>query len=79
MYRAGVARLGSLLGAALGFLAYAACHLDRALLEASGGITLENLPAFAASGVHRVSIGALTHSATAVDVALEIEDGPGAP
>lgn len=51
---------------------------DRALLEASGGITLDNLRAFAEAGVHRVSIGALTHSAPAVDVALEIEDGPGA-
>lgn len=51
----------------------------RALLEASGGITLANLRDFAEAGVHRVSIGALTHSAPAADVALEIEDGPGAP
>jgi nicotinate-nucleotide pyrophosphorylase (carboxylating) len=51
---------------------------DRAVLEASGGITLANVRAFAEAGVHRVSIGALTHSAPAVDVALEIEDGPGA-
>ncbi|MAJ61134.1 MAG: nicotinate-nucleotide diphosphorylase (carboxylating) [bacterium TMED88] len=48
-----------------------------ALLEASGGINLENVREFATAGVHRVSIGALTHSAQAVDVALEIEDGPG--
>jgi len=52
---------------------------DRALLEASGGITLDNVREFAEAGVHRVSIGALTHSAPASDVALEIEDGPGAP
>jgi nicotinate-nucleotide pyrophosphorylase (carboxylating) len=47
---------------------------DRVLLEASGGITLENLRAYAETGVHRVSLGALTHSAIAADVALEIED-----
>jgi nicotinate-nucleotide pyrophosphorylase (carboxylating) len=52
---------------------------ERAVLEASGGITLENVRAFADAGVHRVSIGALTHSAGAADVALEIEDGPGTP
>ncbi|MDG2048616.1 MAG: carboxylating nicotinate-nucleotide diphosphorylase [Myxococcota bacterium] len=46
------------------------------LLEASGGISLENVRAFAEAGVHRISIGALTHSAAAVDVALEVEDGP---
>lgn len=51
---------------------------ERALLEASGGITLANLREFAEAGVHRVSIGGLTHSAPAADVALEIEDGPGA-
>jgi nicotinate-nucleotide pyrophosphorylase (carboxylating) len=50
---------------------------ERSLLEASGGITLTNLRDFAEAGVHRVSIGGLTHSAPAADVALEIEDGPG--
>lgn len=45
------------------------------VLEASGGITLDNVRAYAETGVHRVSIGALTHSAKNVDVALEIEDG----
>src|SRR5512145_3127961 len=49
----------------------------RALLEASGGITLENVRAVAATGVDRISIGALTHSAPNADVALEIA-GPGA-
>jgi len=47
----------------------------RALLEASGGITLENLQEVAASGVHRVSIGALTHSAPSSDLALELLPG----
>ena len=44
----------------------------RAELEASGGITLERLPAIAATGVDFVSIGALTHSATAVDIGMDI-------
>ena len=51
---------------------------ERALLEASGGITLENVAQYAETGVHRISLGALTHSAPAADVALEIESsGPG--
>ncbi len=51
-------------------------HLrGRAILEASGGITLENLQEIAATGVHRVSIGALTHSAPNSDVALELLPG----
>ncbi len=49
---------------------------DRALLEASGGVTLENVRAVAETGVQRISIGALTHSAPAADVALEIESEP---
>ncbi len=40
-------------------------------LEASGGITLESVRAVAESGVDRISIGALTHSATAIDLSLE--------
>ena len=42
-------------------------------LEASGGITLENVRQVAMTGVNRVSIGALTHSFTALDISLEIE------
>jgi nicotinate-nucleotide pyrophosphorylase (carboxylating) len=42
------------------------------LLEASGGITLENVFAVAESGVDVISIGALTHSAKALDVALDV-------
>jgi nicotinate-nucleotide pyrophosphorylase (carboxylating) len=45
----------------------------RAVLEASGGITLENVRAYAKTGVDRISIGALTHSAPCADVALEID------
>ena len=56
----------------------AARFRDRAVLEASGGVTLENVRAIAASGVHRVSIGALTHSAPVADVALEVAAPGGA-
>ena len=42
------------------------------LLEASGGITLENVFAVAETGVDVISIGALTHSATAVDLSLTL-------
>jgi len=42
-------------------------------LEASGGITLENVADYARSGVDRLSIGALTHSAPALDLALRME------
>ncbi len=41
-------------------------------LEASGGITLENLRAVAETGVARISVGALTHSARALDLSLEL-------
>jgi nicotinate-nucleotide pyrophosphorylase (carboxylating) len=47
----------------------------RAVLEASGGVTLENVRTVAATGVDRISIGALTHSAPCADVALELEAG----
>jgi nicotinate-nucleotide pyrophosphorylase (carboxylating) len=41
------------------------------LLEASGGVTLATLRAIAQTGVDRISVGALTHSAVALDVALD--------
>jgi len=41
--------------------------------EASGGITLDNVRAVAESGVNLISVGALTHSAKALDISLEIE------
>jgi nicotinate-nucleotide pyrophosphorylase (carboxylating) len=44
----------------------------RAVLEASGGITLANVRAYAEAGAHVISVGALTHSAPAADLALEI-------
>jgi nicotinate-nucleotide pyrophosphorylase (carboxylating) len=43
----------------------------KALLEASGGITIENVFAVAETGVDVISIGALTHSARSLDVALD--------
>jgi nicotinate-nucleotide pyrophosphorylase (carboxylating) len=46
-------------------------------IEASGGITLETIRAYAEAGVDTISVGALTHSAPAVDIALDIE-APGA-
>jgi nicotinate-nucleotide pyrophosphorylase (carboxylating) len=44
----------------------------RAKLEASGGVTLENVQAIAETGVDFVSIGALTHSPHALDVSMEV-------
>jgi len=44
----------------------------RATTEASGGITLENVRSIAQTGVDLISVGALTHSAPAVDLSLEI-------
>jgi len=41
-------------------------------LEASGGITLENVREIAETGVDRISIGALTHSVTGLDISLRI-------
>ncbi len=45
----------------------------RVLLEASGNMTLERLPRVAATGVDFVSMGAITHSARAVDISFELE------
>lgn len=42
-------------------------------LEASGGVTIETVGAIARSGVDRISVGALTHSAVALDVGLDID------
>ena len=47
--------------------------LDRPVpLEASGGITLENVRAYAEAGVSFISVGALTHSVAAVDLSMRI-------
>jgi len=45
---------------------------DHGLLEASGGVTLANVRAIAETGVDRISVGALTHSAPAADISLEV-------
>jgi len=45
----------------------------RALIEASGGITLDRVRAVAETGVDLISIGALTHSAKALDISLELD------
>jgi nicotinate-nucleotide pyrophosphorylase (carboxylating) len=45
----------------------------RALLEASGGITLESIAKVASTGVNLISVGALTHSAPAADIALDLD------
>ena len=44
---------------------------SKALLEASGGVNLTTVRAIAETGVDRISVGALTHSATALDIALD--------
>ena len=41
-------------------------------LEATGGITMQNIKDFAATGVNFISIGAITHSAPALDLSLEV-------
>jgi nicotinate-nucleotide pyrophosphorylase (carboxylating) len=46
---------------------------DRALTEASGGVTLASIGAIAQTGVDFISVGALTHSARAVDIGLDFE------
>jgi len=45
----------------------------RAKVELSGGVTLDRLPALAKTGADYVSIGALTHSAPAMDLSFELE------
>jgi len=55
-------------------LAAAVKHIgQRVLVEASGGVTLENVRAVAKTGVDMISVGALTHSAPAVDLSMKIE------
>ncbi len=48
----------------------------RARIEASGGITLDNIRQAVMSGVDIISIGALTHSARALDISIELEMAP---
>jgi len=52
-------------------------HVDgRAKLEASGGVTLDTLRAVASTGVDFISVGAITHSAPALDLSLLLEPIP---
>lgn len=53
------------------------CKQHGVLVEISGGVTLERIPAIAATGADFVSVGALTHSVRAADLSLEIETKPG--
>ena len=45
---------------------------NKVKFEASGGVTLKNVRRIAATGVDYISVGALTHSARAIDFSLEI-------
>jgi nicotinate-nucleotide pyrophosphorylase (carboxylating) len=45
----------------------------KVILESSGGINLDNVRSYAEAGVDLISVGALTHSAPNIDVALEVE------
>ncbi len=47
-------------------------HAPPPLLEASGGVTLDNVREIALTGVDLISVGALTHSAPAVDISMKI-------
>ena len=47
-------------------------------LEASGGVNLQSIRAIAESGVERISVGALTHSAVCLDLGLDWADAAGA-
>jgi nicotinate-nucleotide pyrophosphorylase (carboxylating) len=53
--------------------AVARAHARGALVEVSGGITLDTAPAYARCGVDLISVGALTHSARAVDFGLDVD------
>ena len=46
----------------------------RALVEASGGVTVDNIIEVAKTGVDQISIGALTHSAKALDISLDLDE-----
>jgi nicotinate-nucleotide pyrophosphorylase (carboxylating) len=43
-------------------------------LEASGGVTLETVRPIASTGVERIAVGALTHSAVSLNIGLEVEE-----
>jgi nicotinate-nucleotide pyrophosphorylase (carboxylating) len=60
-------------------LARALSGSRRAVLEASGGIGLDTVRAVAETGVDRISVGALTHSASPLDIAMEFDTEAGGP
>jgi nicotinate-nucleotide pyrophosphorylase (carboxylating) len=65
---------GATLRAAVAAVRAAAGEMGRSVLtEASGGVDLASVRAFAETGVDRISIGALTHSAPAADLSLLVE------
>jgi nicotinate-nucleotide pyrophosphorylase (carboxylating) len=49
-------------------------RLPKLVLEASGGVTLDTVRSIAETGIDRISVGALTHSAPALDIALDFEE-----
>lgn len=51
-----------------------AINAGRALLEASGGLTLENAADVADTGVDYVAVGALTHSVKALDIGADLQE-----
>ena len=51
----------------------------RRKLEASGGVTLDNVAEIAATGVELISVGALTHSAPALDLSMLLESADAFP
>jgi nicotinate-nucleotide pyrophosphorylase (carboxylating) len=51
---------------------YVKVNRRRCKIEASGGVTVQNAAAFAATGVDAISVGSLTHSAPSADLSLEI-------
>ncbi|MCC6464975.1 MAG: carboxylating nicotinate-nucleotide diphosphorylase [Planctomycetes bacterium] len=46
--------------------------VQRTQLEVSGGVTLDNVAEYARTGVERISVGAITHSAPALDISLKV-------
>ncbi len=49
-------------------------NTDKALIEASGNMTLDRIPSVAATGVDIISVGALTHSVRSLDISLKFKD-----
>ena len=56
-------------------VAWTRAHAPGVVLEASGGVSLDTIAAIARTGVDRVSVGALTHSAPALDLSMRFDFG----